>query len=251
MDNAKPIDIHGAVVMVTGASGGIGGALVAAVLERKAAEVIACDRSAPEFDDPRVTALMLDVTDDAAVERAAQEHADRVTILINNAGVNANSRLFSENVMAQARSEVTVNFLGTLAMMQHFAPVMVRRGRGQVTNMISFVGLVCGPGMATYSASKAAAHMVTVAARAELAPLGIGVLGVYPQLVDTEMSRHLPLPKLTPDALAEMVLDAIEAGRDSLFPGSATAALASLQEDPDGFQAMLIDRLGTQRPQFN
>lgn len=250
MNSADNTAIRGAVVLVTGAGGGIGRALVAALLEHGAAEVIACDRQAPDFDDPHVTALALDITDEAAVADAARRHADRVAILINNAGVNANSRLFSQRLMAEARSEIAVNYLGTLAMMQHFAPAMVARGSGQIANVVSFVGLVCGPGMAGYCASKAAAHMATVAARAELAPLGVGVLGIYPQIVDTDMSRHLALPKLTAEALAAMIVEAIEARQDSLFPGPATEAFATLRRDPEGFQAMLIDRLGTARPQF-
>lgn len=170
MSNAGGTAIRDAVVLVTGAGGGIGRALVADLLERGAAEVLACDRQAPEFDDPRVTAVSLDITDQAAVAEAARCHAGRVKILINNAGVNANSRMFSEGLLADARSEIAVNYLGTLAMMQNFAPIMVARGGGQIANVVSFVGLVCGPGMAGYSASKAAAHMATVAARAELAP---------------------------------------------------------------------------------
>ncbi|WP_264214347.1 SDR family NAD(P)-dependent oxidoreductase [Leisingera thetidis] len=250
MNSAGGIAIRDAVVLVTGAGGGIGRALVAVLLERGAAEVVACDRQAPGFDDPRVTPLALDITDEAAVAEAARRHAGRVTILINNAGVNANPRLFSDRLLAEAHSEIAVNYLGTLAMMQHFAPAMVARGGGQIANVVSFVGLVCGPGMAGYSASKAAAHMATVAARAELAPLGVGVLGIYPQLVDTGMSRHLALPKLTTEALAAMIVEAVEAGQDDLFPGPATEAFATLRQDPEGFQAMLIDRLGPARPQF-
>lgn len=242
--------IRNATVLVTGAGGGIGSALVMELLKNGAAEVIAVDRTEPVFEDPRVTAAPLDITNPVAVAAAADRWGDRVSILINNAGVNSNSRLFTEGVLERARSEVEVNYLGTLAMMHNFAPAMVRRGGGSIANLISFVGLVSGPGMAGYSASKAASHMVTVAARAELAPLGVKVLGIYPQVVDTEMSRQLDLPKLTPGELAAMVLVAIENGQNELFPGPAADAIGFLRRDPEGFQGKLVERLGPARPQF-
>lgn len=247
---SSPAQIKGSTVLVTGAGGGIGQALVAALLEHGASEVIAADREAPIFDDAHVTSLALDITDHAAVAQAATDYAERVKILINNAGVNANARLFTENALQSARSEIEVNYLGTLAMMQHFAPAMVRRGSGQISNLISFVGLVSGPGMAGYSASKAALNMVTVAARAELAPLGVSVMGIYPQVVDTTMSSHLNLTKLSAQELAEMITLSIEAGESDVFPGPATQAIEKLRRDYDGFQEMLIARLGDARSQF-
>ncbi|GHF74431.1 SDR family NAD(P)-dependent oxidoreductase [Seohaeicola zhoushanensis] len=242
--------IDGATALVTGAGGGIGSALVEALLEGGAKEVIALDRNAPDFSDPRVTAGALDITDPAAVAQVAARWSGRVSILINNAGVNANARLFTEDALRMARSEIEVNYLGTLAMMHAFAPSMVRKGSGHIVNLVSFVGLISGPGMAGYSASKAAAHMVTVAARAELAPFRVKVLGIYPQVVDTEMSRQLNLPKLSPADLAGMTLSAIESGTSELFPGPAAEAINFLRRDPEGFQAMLVERLGPSRPQF-
>lgn len=242
--------IRNATVLVSGAGGGIGSALVRELLKNGVAEIIAVDRTEPIFADPRVTSAALDITNPVAVAAAADSWSDRVSILINNAGVNANARLFTDGVLERARSEIEVNYLGTLAMMHTFAPAMVRRGGGHIANLISFVGLVSGPGMAGYSASKAASHMVTVAARAELAPFGVKVLGIYPQVVDTEMSRQLNLPKLTPEELAAMVLAAIEKGQNELFPGPAADAIDFLRRDPEGFQANLIERLGPVRPQF-
>src|SRR5665213_801659 len=86
--------IENAVVLVTGAAGGIGSALVTALLEAGADEVIAAGRDVASTS-PRVTALKLDITDAGAVAAAASRFASRVDILINNAGVNGNRRVLS------------------------------------------------------------------------------------------------------------------------------------------------------------
>ncbi|SLN76564.1 SDR family NAD(P)-dependent oxidoreductase [Oceanibacterium hippocampi] len=244
------IQVRGATALVTGASGGIGGALVEVLLENGATKVIAADRTAPEIVHPRVMPLALDITDPGGVTTAADRWADHVTILINNAGINANARLFTDDLLQKAKAEIEVNYLGTLAMMLAFAPAMARHGRGHITNLLSFVGVVSNPAMAGYSASKAAAHIATIAARAELAPMGVGVLGVYPQVVDTEMSRHLDLPKIDRNELAAMIIAAIEEGKNELFPGPAAEAVELLRRDPAAFQTMLVERLGPARPQF-
>lgn len=246
----EEISIADSTVLVTGAGGGIGTALVTALLDRGAERIIAADKSAPDFTDQRVTTISLDITDEAAVERAANEYAEQVDILINNAGINANQRLFVLDSVAKAQTETAVNYFGTLSMMHHFAPAMVRRGGGQITNIISFVGLVAGPGMASYSASKAAAHMVTVAARAELAPHGVKVMGTYPQVVDTTMSSHLDLPKMSAAELAQEILQGITDGQAELFPGAASQAHNALRKDHAAFQEILVSRLGECGSQF-
>jgi NAD(P)-dependent dehydrogenase (short-subunit alcohol dehydrogenase family) len=84
------------------------------------------------------------------------------------------------------------------------------------------------PGLASYSASKAAARALTLAARAELAPRGVRVIGVYPRAVDTAMSAHLPIEKMAPAALAAEILHAIDSRCDELFPGPAASSMLQL-----------------------
>ena len=82
--------LSGAVVLVTGANGGLGRELVEQALARGAAKVYATARRPQEWNDPRVVPLTLDVTDADSV-RAAVAQAQDVTVLINNAGTSVES----------------------------------------------------------------------------------------------------------------------------------------------------------------
>jgi NAD(P)-dependent dehydrogenase (short-subunit alcohol dehydrogenase family) len=234
--------IEGAVALVTGAGGGIGRALVEALRAAGAAEVIAADRVAMSAGEG-VTPLELDITDAASVERAASRVADRVDILINNAGVNANRRLFSHGFLDAARHEIEVNYLGLLAMSAAFAPAMRRRGHGTIVNLLTFLGHVNLPLMASYCASKAAAHSITQALRAELALAGVRVLGVYPTVVDTPMSRQVTTSKLAPEQLAREVIEAIDSHIEDLYPGSAAQAYRELLAAPKQIERRMAQRL--------
>src|ERR1700753_1738376 len=78
--------VSNATVLITGASGGLGTALVRAALDRGARRVYATGRSTTKWDDDRVVSLPLDVTDPTAIEQVA-EHAGDTTILVNNAAI--------------------------------------------------------------------------------------------------------------------------------------------------------------------
>jgi NAD(P)-dependent dehydrogenase (short-subunit alcohol dehydrogenase family) len=244
-DRASGTSVSGAVVLVTGASGGIGQALVAALRHAGAAEVIAADRNASQWPTG-VTGLELDVTQPEAAARAAAEMG-RVDILINNAGVNANQRLFAPGFSAAARQELEVNYFGLLNMAEAFAPAMQKRGRGVIVNLLTFLGHVNLPLMASYCASKAAAHSITQALRAELGPSGVRVLGVYPTVVDTQMSRNVPTAKLSPAQLALDVIEAIRSGEEDLYPGTAAQAYQELLADPKQVEHRMAMRVAAPR----
>jgi short-subunit dehydrogenase len=97
---------------------------------------------------------------------------------------------------------------------------LARNGGGAVVNIGSIAGLTNFPFIATYSASKAALHSLTQAARFLLGAQGTSVFGVYPGPVDTDMSRDAPLAKTSPRDVAFAILDGIEAGRADIFPDS-------------------------------
>jgi NAD(P)-dependent dehydrogenase (short-subunit alcohol dehydrogenase family) len=158
--------VQGKTVLVTGARGGIGQALVKAFLEAGAAQVIAADRSPPAqpIADPRVRHLVLDVTDAQAAQRAAG--ACEVDVVVNNAGANGNCGLF-EGEADQARREMEVNYFGVLNMARAFAPAMKNKRGGAMVQVLSFAALSNIPAMGSYSASKAAARSLTQALRAE------------------------------------------------------------------------------------
>jgi short-subunit dehydrogenase len=121
-------------------------------------------------------------------------------------------------VLDQARREMEVNYFGPLQLLQRLAPTLARNGGGAVVNIGSAAGLTNVPFYPTYSASKAALHSLTQAARILLGPQGTSVFGVYAGPVDTDMVRDLALPKTAPRDVAFAILDGIEAGQEDIFP---------------------------------
>jgi NAD(P)-dependent dehydrogenase (short-subunit alcohol dehydrogenase family) len=216
--------IEGTVALVTGASRGIGRALTEALLSRGAKKVYAAARDLDtlrELRDERIVPLQLDVTNPDQV-RAAATAAPDVELLFSNAGVQLAIGLEGDGVVDQARREMEVNYFGPLQLLVHLAPA-VGRHDGAVINVGSTAGLTAVPAIATYSASKAALHSLTQAARALLASQGTSVFGVYPGPVDTDMTRGVALPKTPARDVASAILDGVEAGREDIFPDAFSA----------------------------
>ena len=145
-------NISGAVVLVTGANGGLGVEFVAQALERGATKVYAAARTPRSWDDERIVPLRLDVTDAASVAEAAK-HAGDTTVVINNAGVGGPEPISSAE-FDDIRSVMETNFFGALAVARDFAPVLARNGGGALVNVLSVASWIAG--MGAYSASKAA-----------------------------------------------------------------------------------------------
>lgn len=231
-----------AVVLLTGAGGGIGTALTEALLGAGVAEVISAGRAHPPAH-ARVRQETVEITHLPTVQALAERCADRVTVAIACAGVNANQRLFTPGFEAAARREMEVNYFGLLNLAAAFAPAMQARGRGLFVHLLTFLSHVNLPLMAGYCASKAAGHSLTQALRAEVGRSGVQVCGVYPAVVDTAMSRDIPGPKLSPAELAQAILQAIESGAEEVYPGPAAAAYALYAADPKAAERRMAARL--------
>jgi short-subunit dehydrogenase len=116
-----------------------------------------------------------------------------------------------------------------------FAPVIERNGGGAIVNLLSMAGLATIPPLAGYSASKAAAHSMTQTGRAELRPRGIGVHGVYPAGIATEMPAHSSIPHSSPEEVAVGILAGVEQGDENIFPCALSRAEAEIWwADPKG-----------------
>ncbi|MFZ2949296.1 MAG: SDR family oxidoreductase [Desulfuromonadaceae bacterium] len=217
------MNLNGKTILVTGANGGVGGALVKALLDKGAAKIYAAARSTAavkeltRFNAERIVALRLDITSAASVATAAEQCVD-VNLLINNAGINRCVSLMGFAGMEAAREEMEVNFFGTLAMCRAFTPILEANGSGTIVNVCSIIGLVNLPVNGTYCASKAAGHSLLQGVRAELAPRGIRVVGVYPGPVDTKMTAGQEMPKATSDQVAAAILAGLEQGAEDIFP---------------------------------
>jgi NAD(P)-dependent dehydrogenase (short-subunit alcohol dehydrogenase family) len=210
--------IEGRIALVTGANRGIGRALVDALVERGAKKVYAAARRPQAVRaGERVVPMRLDVTNAEQI-RAVAESAFDVELVFNNAGIAFTQGLAGETVLDRARSEMEVNYFGPLQLLQQLAPTLARNGGGAVINVGSAAGLSNVPFMATYSASKAALHSLTQAARVLFAAQGTAVFGVYAGPTDTDMVRDLAMPKTSAREVALAILAGIEAGDEDIFP---------------------------------
>jgi NAD(P)-dependent dehydrogenase (short-subunit alcohol dehydrogenase family) len=199
----------GAVVLVTGANGGIGTHFVLDALARGASKVYATARTPRTWEDERIVPLTLDVTDPASIQ-AAVEAAGDVTVLINNAGATVASPGILTHTTEEIRTNVETNFLGPLFLARAFAPILSAKDESVLIDIHSALSWYAVAGI--YSATKAALWSVTNSLRLELAPEGVHVVGVHVGYVDTAMAAHTSEPKTDPADLVRTVLDAVEAG---------------------------------------
>ena len=188
---------------------------------------------------PQVTPLPLDLTDSRSVMETAAKIGAKVDILINTAEVHRTHGIASCSGVEVARSEMDVNYFGLLRLAQEFAPVMRSRDTdGQSSavawvNLLSVYALTNFPPHGTFSASKAAALSLSQCLRAEMRTAGVRVINIFPGPIDDEWNQMLPPPKLTPDALAKAVVNALNDGVEDVYPGDvAQEWLTRWQENP-------------------
>lgn len=196
--------IDGAVVLVTGANGGLGTHFVHQAVERGAAKVYAAARKPKEWGDDRIVPLVLDVTSPKSIAAAAAT-ADDVTVVINNAGASNGSSVLGD--LAAARELFETNFWGPLAVTNAFLPVL-ERGRGTLLNVQSVLSWI-GIGD-VYSATKAALWSAANTQRIRLAPAGIHVASLHLGYADTPMTVDVDEPKLDPADVVRSAYDGIE-----------------------------------------
>jgi len=208
-------------VLITGASRGIGQALVDEALRRGAKRVYAAARRPASHPDERVTPLRMDVTDAAQIQAAA-ERAGSLDILINNAGLALFEGLGDR---ATLERHLAVNLFGTYAVTEAFLPALTRSG-GAIVNNLSLNSLAPLPALAAYSVSKAAAFSLTQSLRTSLAERGVRVHAVLTGPTDTDMVRDLDLPKASPESVARAIFDAVDGGEEDIFPDPLAQSLA-------------------------
>jgi short-subunit dehydrogenase len=231
--------IKDSTVLITGATGAIATALIAALTARGAKKIYAAarDPSALAASD-RLVPLKMDVTSDGDVNKAAAVATD-ITLLINNAGVNHNTAFLLAADMSIAREELECNYLAPLRVARAFAPALIAN-KGAVLNMLTILSRVNLPFMGSYCASKAAALSLTQGLRAELGPRGVRVAAALPGAVDTRMTAGLPIPKMSPAEAATEILDGFESGEEEIYVGDMARGLAEgLAKDPKGVERQL------------
>lgn len=222
--------LQGKVILVTGASRGIGRA-IALMAARNGATVIAnyneSETDARSLSDQAareglaIDIIKADVCNEQEIDtmfRQVKDKHGRLDALINNAGIVSNNLLMMTRTDELSKI-IDVNCKGSFICMRSAAKMMMKQKSGRIVNMSSIVGIQGNAGQVAYSGSKSFIIGMTKSAAKELGMYGITVNAVAPGLVDTDMTKSLkndvkqrllsniPLGRIgTPEDVAKVVI---------------------------------------------
>ena len=204
------MDIKNKVVIVTGASSGIGEATARAFGREGAKVVLAARRVdklqilAQEIDSMNTGAETLVIQADLSKLEDIQamiaqtiKKFKRIDILVNNAGFGRLDWLENLDPIKDIQAQIDLNVLGVIQTTRQVLPVMMEQRAGSIINMCSMAGLVATPTYTVYAASKHAVHGFSEALRREVKPWGIDVSLIYPGGVVTEFTQHAGIKRKT------------------------------------------------------
>jgi short-subunit dehydrogenase len=193
--------LQGKVVVITGASMGIGEA-IASLFLREGARLVLCARDVARTQaaaqrigasEENSLCLSCDVSRRDQVDALAQaafKKFGRVDIWVNNAGFGLNDAV-EKMEMSQLRQMFDTNLFGMIECMQAAIPIMRRQGGGDIVNISSVSGHIATPYMGGYAATKHAMQAIGMAARMELRRHNINVLTVCPGYITTDFSKNM------------------------------------------------------------
>ena len=204
------MEAKGKVVIVTGASSGIGEATAREFAKEGSKVVLAARRVdrlealAKEIDAMNTGAQALVVQADLAKLEDIQalitktiEKFGRIDVLVNNAGFGRLDWLENLDPVKDIQSQFDVNVMGVVQTTRQALPVMIKQRSGHIINMCSMAGLVATPTYTIYAACKHAVHGFSEALRREVKPWGIDVSMIYPGGVTTEFGAHAGIKRKT------------------------------------------------------
>lgn len=230
--------IAGRTAIVTGASSGIGRAVVRQLVERRANVVLASrDRDRLEALaretvtlPGRTLVVPTEVTDRLAVEalvrRTVEEFGD-VDILVNNAGIGLFAPVAGGSLENMHRV-FNVNFWGAVHCIQAAVPYMQAQRRGHIVNVASVAGRIAPPYLGMYAATKFALRAVSDALRSELAGSGVHVTTALPGFTETSFTQNMvqevdapaipPVVRFAdPEEVARRILQAVRWGLREVY----------------------------------
>jgi len=227
--NSKPRNHH-RIVIVTGASSGIGRA-TAVAFARDGATVVLVSRSLRNLErvaeeirrfNPKVAAIAADVSSQQQVEAmvaAVEREFGRIDVLVNNAGTSAVGPVAGTSFVADAERLLATSFFGKVFAVRAVLSAMRRQGQGHIVNLSSVAGRKALPDFGAYSATLHAVTGFSDSLRQELHGSGIGVTTVLPSLAQTALfdgvaPDRLPalfrqMKSVSADAVANAIVRAV------------------------------------------
>ena len=188
------------VVLLTGATGGLGTA-IAAHLDKNLFKVYGAGRKNIQTDN--YIPVYLDLLDSESIKKGIKEiisKEGRIDILINNAGIGITGSIEETN-LTDVKKVFEVNFFGMMQLIQEVLPHMRKQKSGKIINISSIAGYTGLPYRGIYSATKAAVMRMTEALSAELYPFGIKVVEIAPGDFRTKIAEgriYTPLNESSP-----------------------------------------------------
>jgi meso-butanediol dehydrogenase / (S,S)-butanediol dehydrogenase / diacetyl reductase len=228
------------VAVVTGGGSGIGEAVVRRFFTEGASVVIldangeSAERVATSLGNPeRAWAVRLDVSDQAAVDKAISDAANRfgrLDVLVNAAGIRGVGTVMDVDA-EQWRRVHAVNLEGTLYPSQTFARLVSKSGsKGAIVNFSSMAGIMGIPKRASYVSSKHAVSGMTREMAMEVGPLGIRVNAVAPGMIRTPMTEVM-----FQDAESESAINKVHPVGRAGYPEEVAAVVLFLASDDASF----------------
>ena len=229
--------LHDKIVLITGASRGIG-AEAARQLAKRGAHVVLAARSGAALESNaeairalggQASTVELDVTSALSVTRAVARvlaERGRIDVLVNNAGNGGHLAFLVDTDQAQTRAMFDVHVFGAERMTRAVLPSMLAQRAGRIVNVVSTVAYVPMPGAAAYCGAKAAVIAMTQALRGELAHTPIELMLFSPPHTQTEAGAAWPLDlprQFSPHEAAQALVQAlVKDRRDTLAGGNHT-----------------------------
>jgi short-subunit dehydrogenase len=235
----SPMVLNGSVVVITGASSGIGRALADAfarhgakvVLAARRADVLETARKQIEPYATEVLAIPTDITDETNLRALVDQtlaRFGRIDVLVNNAGAGVSGPLHTLNA-DDIRQGVRTNYEAAMLLTQIVLPTMLAQRSGKIVNIASLDGRVAVPAASIYGSSKHGLLAFSDALRRELFGTGVHVTSVLPSWTRTDMippDVQTALPHIdTPEFVAAQTIDGMLRNLDNVYFGGFTERL--------------------------